>query len=155
MDAQVGLPYPCHTILFRAIPDVHLLDKHQKPKKNCFYRRENSDPRGISLFSTIQACKDSCRREMFGVQSVHVGHLYDLPSGLWLFPDDNDLAHANIRFRDGQLTPRVSDNLTDCQNIGRDLMSVSRIVEFWRDDNADQLFQDDYAAKRAARQAQQ
>jgi hypothetical protein len=154
MDANPypQLPYPCSTILFRAITSQYWI-KNGEHKPTVFFRRENSDPRGISLFNSIQACRTSMPSGIiYGVGSVHVGRLFDAPSGLWLFPDENDPTHANIRFRNGDLTPRLSDD-PSCRPIGDDLMSVSRPVDFWEHPNADERFAQELEAKREARRA--
>jgi hypothetical protein len=154
MDAQphVQLPYPCSTILFRAITSEYWIKKGKHLPK-IFFRRENSDPSGISLFDSIEACKTSMPSGViYGVRSVHIGHLFDLPSGLGVFPDQNNPSHSNIRFRDGTLTPRLVDGAQICRNIGDDLMSVSRPVEYWNAEDADEQFQAEIEAKRATRQ---
>lgn len=155
MDVQphVQLPYPCNTILFRAVISPYWI-KNGKHLPKIFFRRENSDPSGMSLFDTIEACKTSMPSGIiYGVRSVHVGRLFDAPSGVWLFPDDDDLSHCNIRFRDGSLTPRLVDDPAACRNVGDDLMSVSRPVEYWEQDDADERFEAEIEAKRAARVA--
>ena len=154
---HVQLPYPCNTILFRAITSEFWI-KNGEHKPKIFFRRENSDPHGISLFDSIQGCKDSMPSGViYGVRSVHVGRLFDLQSGLGVFRDQNNQSHSNIRFRDGSLTPRLVDNDGyECRNIGDDLMSVSRPVDYWNEDDADERFQAEMEAKieakRAARQ---
>ena len=149
MDVQPHVqPYPCNTILFRAITSEFWIKNGQHQPK-IFFRRENSDPHGISLFDSIQRCKASMPSGIiYGVRSLHVGHLYDLPSGLGLFPDANDPSHSNIRFRDGSLTPRLVDSAPDCRNIGDDLMLVSRPVNYWNEDDADERFQAELRVKR-------
>src|ERR1700752_4549415 len=135
-NPHAQLPYPCNTILFRAITSEYWI-KNGQHKPTAFFRRENNDPHGISLFDSIQACKTSMPSGLiFGVRSVHVGHLYALPSGLGLFPDENDPSHANIRFRNGDVTPRLSEH-PNCRNIGEDLISASRPIEYWEEPNAD------------------
>jgi hypothetical protein len=154
MDVQphVQLPYPCNTILFRAVTSQFWTKNGQHLPK-IFFRRENSDSYGISLFDSIEACKTSMPSGIiYGVRSVHVGRLFDAPSGLSLFPDEHDPAHCNIRFRDGTLTPRLVDNGPECRNIGNDLMLVSRPVDYWHDENADERFQAEIEAKRTAGQ---
>jgi hypothetical protein len=154
MDGRphVQLPYPCNTILFRAVTSSYWI-KNGEHQPKIFFRRENSDPRGISLFDSIEACKTSMPSGIiYGVRSVHVGRLFDAPSGIWLFPDNSDPSHCNIRFRDGTLTPRLTDDGPACRNVGDDLMSVSRPVDYWSDDNADERFQAELEAKRAARE---
>jgi hypothetical protein len=151
---HVQLPYPCSTILFRAVTSEYWI-KNGKHKPTIFFRRENSDPRGISLFDSIQGCKDSMPSGViYGVRSVHVGRLFDAPSELALFPDENDPSHCNIRFRDGTLTPRlVDDDGSICRNIGDDLMLASRPVEYWDTPNADERFAREVEAKQQARHA--
>src|SRR5262245_24118353 len=130
MDAQPHgqLPYPCNTILFRAVISQYWI-KNGEHQPKIFFRRENSDPHGMSLFDSIQACRTSMPSGIiYGVRSVHAGRLFDAQSGVWLFPDENDPSHCNIRFRDGSLTPRLVDNADTCRNIGDDLMLASRPV---------------------------
>lgn len=146
-------PYPCNTILFRGIIYETLI-KNGEHKPHIFYRRENSDPRGISLFDSIEACKASMPSGViYGVRSVHAGFLFDLPSDLSLFPDQDDPSHANIRFRSGNLTPRLVDAAPVCRQIGLDLMSVSRPVPYWNEEDADERFQAEIEAKRAVRES--
>jgi hypothetical protein len=155
MDAQphVQLPFPCSTILFRAITSEYWI-KNGEHKPKIFFRRENSDPHGISLFDSIEACKESMPSGViYGVRSLHVGRLYDAPSELAVFPDENNPAHSNIRFRDGRLTPRLVDNAPACRNIGDDLMSVSRPVDYWNEHDADERFQAEINAKIEAKRA--
>lgn len=151
-NPHADLPYSCNTILFRAITSKYwIIEGEHKPK--IFFRRENSDPHGVSLFDSIEACKTSMPSGViYGVRSVHAGRLYDLPSGLWLFPDENDPSHANIRLRNGDVTPRLVDDPI-CRNIGSDLMSASRPVEYWNEPNADARFEQELEAKREARRA--
>lgn len=109
----------------------------------------------MSLFDSIEACKTSMPSGViYGVRSVHVGWLYDLPSELSLFPDQGNPSHANIRFHNGQLTPRLADDPAPCREIGANLMFVSRPVDYWNDDDADARFQAELEAKRAAREGQ-
>src|SRR5215213_5938073 len=135
MDAQphVQPPYTCNTILFRAITSEFWI-KNGQHKPKVFFRRENNDPHGISLFDSIEACKTSMPSGViYGVRSLHVGRLFDSPSGLWLFPDEHDPSHCNIRLRDGTLTPRLIDDAAMCRNVGDDLMAASRPVEYWHE----------------------
>lgn len=149
MLPHVQLPYPCSTILFRAVTSQYWI-KNGKHKPTIFFRRDNSDPHGMSLFDSIEACKTSMPSGViYGVRSVHVGFLFDLPSGLWLFPDEHDPSHANIRYRNGQLTPRlIDDNAPECRSIGDDLMTVSRPIEYWDTPDADERFVRELEAKR-------
>lgn len=150
---RVQLPYPCNTILFRAITSEYWV-KNGRHKPTVFFRRENSDSHGISLFDSIQACKTSMPSGIiYGVRSVHAGRLFDAPSNLSLFSDEHDPAHCNIRFRDGTLTPRLVDDSPACRNIGDDLMSVSRPVDYWNEDDADERFQAEIKAEIEAKRA--
>lgn len=153
MDPQphVQLPYPCDTILFRAVISPYWIKKGEH-KATVFFRREGNDPSGVSLFDSIEACKTSMPSGIiYGVRSVHVGRLFDSPSGLWLFPDGDDPSHCNIRLRDGTVTPRLSEDAATCRNLAEDLMAVSRPVEYWQQGNADERFQAELQAKRDAR----
>jgi hypothetical protein len=147
---HVQSPYPCRTILFRAITSQYWI-KNGDHQPKIFFRRENNDPQGISLFDSIQACKKSMPSGViYGVRSVHVGRLLDLSSGLGLFRDETNPSHCNIRFRDGTLTPRLTES-PDCRNVGQDLMLVSRPVEYWEAPDADTRFNVEIDQKRAAR----
>ncbi|HEY6804475.1 MAG TPA: hypothetical protein VI306_12935 [Pyrinomonadaceae bacterium] len=148
-DPHDQSPYSCTTILFRAITSQYWI-KNGEHQPKIFFRRENNDPQGISLFDSIQACKKSMPSGViYGVRSVHVGRLLDSPSGLGLFPDKHDPSHCNIRFSDGTLTPRLTES-PDCRNIGHDLMLVSRPVEYWEAPDADARFAVEIEQKRAA-----
>jgi hypothetical protein len=147
-------PYSCQTILFRAIPyDNLLFKKTGEHKPNVFFRRASSDPHGLSLVDSIQGCKDVFGLPIFGVRSIHVGAMLDLNQDLWLFPDADAPSHANIRHRNGDLTPRLVDNDPECRNLADDLMRISRPVEYWHEENADERFQAELAGKRAGRAA--
>lgn len=141
----------CQTILFRAIPFPELI-KHGEHKPKIFYRRQNGDSQGISLFTSIEHCRATFGAPIYGVRSVHVGKLLDLETGLSVVPDADSPNHLNIKYRNGDLTPRLIDDAPACRNLGDDLMSVSRPVAYWNEDNADERFQAELQAKREARQ---
>jgi hypothetical protein len=145
------LPLPCQTILFRAIPYPELI-KRGEHRSKIFFRRENGDPHGISLFVSIEQCRAEFGNPIYGVRSVHVGKLLDLQAGLGVFPDADRADHFNIKYRNGELTPRLIDHAPTCRNLGDDLMTVSRPVDYWSDPDADERFNRELEEKRAARE---
>jgi hypothetical protein len=149
-ENPVPQPLPCETILFRAIPYPDLIKGGHKPK--IFFRRENSDSDGISLFTSIAQCHAAFNQPIYGIRSVHVGRLLDLQAGLSVFPDEDSDDHFNIKHRDGELTPSLVRDAAACRNLGDDLMSVSRPVDYWNEDDADERFQAEIEAKRQDRQ---
>lgn len=141
MDANPRPPeeaYPCDKILFRAIPYDTLLRKDGTPKDGVFFRRATSDPNGLSVTTTIQACKEQFDRSIFGILSLHTGRVRDYE--LEVFPTSE--THANIRY-----IPTRDENDPLARQIASDLMAMSRPVEDWDAENADELF----TARRAER----
>jgi hypothetical protein len=150
MDENPHVPqptYPCDKILFRAVPYDSLVRKSDgKHKDGVFIRREASDPNGLSVTTSIRACKEQFERPIFGVRTLHVGRLRDY--GLELF--DRTDAHANIRYPDGDNIPTKDENEPEARNIAADLMEMSRPISYWDDDDADERFLAEYRAKLAA-----
>jgi hypothetical protein len=131
MDEEPNVAaYPCETILFRAIPYSSLLRKDRPLKPGVFFRRERSDPNGLSVTTTVRACKAQFNEPIFGMRSLHAGRLRAY--GLELFPTSP--THANIRY-----VPTRAENETAARNIADDLMAMSRSVPNWEADNADEL----------------
>lgn len=132
MDEESNVAtYPCETILFRAIPYINLLRKDGSPKASIFFRREKSDPNGLSVTTTVRACKAQFNDPIFGVRSLHAGRLRAY--GLELFPTSP--THANIRY-----VPTRAENETTARDLADDLLTMSRPVPNWEADNADELF---------------
>lgn len=135
-NPHVPAPFSCDTILFRAIPYDSLVRKSGEHKEGVFFRRQLNDPNGLSVATTIRACKELFNQPIFGVRSLHVGRLRDY--GLELFDLLNQ--HANIRNPDGTNIPTKAENEIAARNIAADLMEISRPVEDWDAENADELF---------------
>jgi len=134
MDANPHPPaedYPCDKILFRAIPYDTLLRKNGTPKDGVFLLRATSDPNGLSVTTTIRACREQFDRPIFGILSLHVGRLRDY--GVEAFPSTE--THVNIR-----PIPTRDENEPLARQIAADLMAMSRPVENWDAENADELF---------------
>lgn len=141
-------PLPCEAILFRAIINPDHFRKDGSPKLQIFIRRRESDSNGLSIGDTIQHCKESMPSGViFGVRSVHIGTLRD--NGFDVFPDSP--THGNLKFADGTLTPRRQDNEIQANDVAELLMRCSRPVPYWNEANADERFQAEIEAKRAAR----
>lgn len=88
---------------------------------------------------------------IFGVRSVHIGTLRD--NGFDVFPDSP--IHGNLKFSDGTLTPRRQDGEPQANDVAELLMQCSRPVPYWNEDNADERFREELAAKRAAQDQNQ
>lgn len=137
--------YPCEQILFRALPFEGLVRRSDGVhKRQTFIRREEKDPKGLSLFTSIAACKAAMERPIYGVRSVHVGTLRDY--NLDVFPDTVD--HGNIRYRNGENIPSRETNHPLAFQIADDLMSRSRPIHYWDAEDADARFQAEMEAKR-------
>ena len=138
MDENPHVPVACSTILFRAIPYDNLVRKNGEHREGVFIRRSASDPHGLSVATTIQACKDLFARPNFGVRSLHVGRLRDY--GLEIFPTAPE--HGNIRHSDGTNIPTRLENEIDAKNIASDLMEMSRPISHWAEEDADERFRE-------------
>jgi hypothetical protein len=125
------MPYPCNTILFRAVPYDNLLRKDGTHKDAVFFRRNTTDPNGLSITTTISACKAQFDLPIFGVRSLHVGRLRN--HGLEVFP--SSATHANIRY-----VPTRSEDEIAARDMAAALIAMSRSVPNWETDNADELF---------------
>ncbi len=138
-------PFECSDILFRALPVHFLVKKDGTHHPKVFIRLETQDPAGLSLFTTIRGCKDNpdFQRPIFGVRSVHVGRLRD--NGFELFRTSD--THANIRYRDGTNLPLRSEDESMAKNMADVLMELSRLISYWNDDQADERFIAELAAK--------
>lgn len=143
-NPHVPAPLPCDVIVFRAIPYDNLIRKNGEHKEGIFIRRQVSDPRGLSVATTIRACKELFNEPIFGVRTLHIGRLREY--GLELF--DLRGQHANIRNPDNTNIPTRLDDEITAKNIAADLMNMSRPIPYWDDENADERFQAEYLAKR-------
>lgn len=139
-------PFQCSDILFRAVPYEDLVRKSDGVHKHqTFIRRSQQDPDGISLFTSIQDCKDAFEDPIFGIRSVHIGTLRDYE----LEAFRSSLTHANIRQNNGQNIPSRDDDHARAFQIADDLMGRSRPIAYWNDENADERFNAEVEAKRA------
>jgi hypothetical protein len=149
MDENPHVPQPtyaCDEILFRALPYPELIRKNGEHKINVFYRREVSDPHGLSVATSIRACKAQFDNPIAGVRSIHIGRLRDY--GLELFDRTNN--HANIRYADGSNIPARTADEPTARNIAEDLLNLSQPISYWDEDDADERFRAEYQARRAA-----
>jgi hypothetical protein len=139
---------PSCQILFRALPYKDLVRPSDgKHRHQSFMLRP--DEGGLSLFTSIQGCKEHFEQPIFGIRSAQVSALREY--GLEVFPDADD--HGNIRQADGQSIPHKSQNPPAAFQVADDLMDRSRPVDYWNESNADELFARDLEAKREARRA--
>jgi hypothetical protein len=134
-DPRNAPPLQCSDIVFRAVAYPNLVRGNGSHKNGVFYRREDKDPNGLSVTTTIAACKAQFTdAPICGVRSLHIGLLRDrgfdtLPSPCWP-------THANIQ----NIPIRKTDELA-ARNIAELLLEISRPVDNWQADNADELFQ--------------
>ena len=143
--------YTVCTILFRAVSHAYLVKNDGSHKPKVFIRRDTADPRGVSVATSIQGCKDLLPGGVFGVRSLRVGEI--ARNGIDYFPDEDDPSHANIKYRDGRNIPTRLENDPEARSIGSDLLAWSRPVEYWDAPDADERFNRELEAKRAARRA--
>src|SRR5687767_6050173 len=81
------------SVVYRALPYDNLLRKDGSHKPNVFFRHARRDTNGLSVTTTIRACKAQFERPLYGIRRVNVTALRLL--GLQLFPDSG--SHANVR----------------------------------------------------------
>jgi hypothetical protein len=145
-NPHVPAALACNTIVFRAVPYPELIYKNGEHKEKVFIRRHEGDPHGLSVATSIRACKEQFTdRPICGVRSLHVGKLREY--GLELFDLGNQ--HANIRNPDGTNIPsRIEDEIS-AKNIAADLTALSRPIPYWNMEDADERFQAEYLAKRS------
>lgn len=132
--AEVRNPAPlqCSDIVFRAVPYPNLVRSNGTHKNGVFYRREEQDPNGLSVTTTIADCKAQFDSPICGVRSLHVGLLRDRGFDTL----SSSPTHANI-----QNIPIRKTSEVDARNIAELLLEISRPVDNWQADNADELFQ--------------
>lgn len=145
-NPQLGRLPSCQ-ILFRALPYPELVRRSDgKHKHQTFMLRPNED--GLSLFTSIEACKAEFDNPIFGIRSVQIGELQEY--GLDVFLDSP--AHGNIRYANGENIPSKHQDPTGAFQVADDLMDRSRPVPYWQDENADERFNRELQEKRQARQ---
>lgn len=138
---------PSCQILFRALPYPDLIRRSDgKHKHQTFMLRPNED--GLSLFTSIEACKGEFDSPIFGVRSLHIGQLREY--GLDVFLDSP--AHGNIKYANGNNIPSKNQDHSRAFQVADDLMDRSRPVSYWDAEDADERFNQELEAKRAARQ---
>jgi len=153
MDENPRAPLPsfdCSDFLFRAVAYPELVRKSDGAHKwQTFARREQQDSEGLSVMTSIELCKHNpaFEKPIAGVRSIHVGWLRD--HGFDAFRTSLD--HANIRFLGGENLPLRSGDQVAAQNSANDLLSLSRPVAYWAEENADDRFRAELQATRAAR----
>jgi hypothetical protein len=146
-DSRIAAPFECSDIVFRAVPyDKGMLRKDGSHRDAVFFRRERQDPNGLSVTTTILACKAQFDDPIFGVRSIHVGTLRDY--GLELVRTSD--AHANIRHANGDNIPTRTDNDPKARQIAADLIERSRPVPYFNVDDADERFLVERQARHAA-----
>ena len=123
------------TVVYRALPYENLIRRTGEHKENTFYRHPRRDPDGLSVTTSIAACKAQFQRPIFGIRRVDVAAVRAY--GLEFFPDSD--SHANIRFPDGTNIPVPGVDDPTGKNIASDLMSMSVPVDHWDAENADEI----------------
>ena len=71
-------------VVYRALPYENLLNRTGKHRDNTFFRHPKRDPDGLSVTTTIQACKEQFDKPIFGIRRVDVRGLRAY--GLQLYP---------------------------------------------------------------------
>jgi hypothetical protein len=93
-------PLPCDRIVYRvALEDTWFSPDRQEVDAAAFFRRLKWDENGISIGETEYAYRDYLRNDVYGVISVHVGHVRDVADPELVDPLDviiDDPPHGNI-----------------------------------------------------------
>lgn len=136
------------TILYRAIPYPEWVRRSDGVHKHqTFMLRSGED--GLSLFASIEACKNHFNEPIFGVRSIKVQALQD--HNLDVFRDDAN--HSNIKFADGERLPQKKEQPAEALNMADDLMAMSRPIPYWENQDADEQFAAEIEAKVEAKRA--
>lgn len=144
-NPQLGRLPSCQ-ILFRALPYKELVRPSDgKHKHQTFMLRPNEG--GLSLFTSIEACKAHFDQPIFGIRSVQVHALRQY--GLDAFPDE--ATHANIRRANRDNIPNKNQSQPEAFQIADDLMDRSRPIAYWNEPGADERFARELEDKREAR----
>lgn len=124
---STGSPFPCSTIVFRAILRKSVVDWRKRTVlPSAFYRRPaHQDPDGLSVGHTC-AVPDYLSRfnKTFGAATLHVGHVRNV--GLDVVPDNDpsEPFHALITG-----VPFQDDDLERAELLAIELANQARLLD--------------------------